>query len=233
VSAPGLRVVAAVTAACLALPAALLAREPAKQGPAATSAVVRIATGEQQAGISVASTRISTSTAAPARRSVEASASATVAVTMGDYFYRPRDATVSAGDSVTWTNKGKVPEGHTATGQGFDSGILQEGETYTHRFDTEGTFDYVCTLHPNMRGTVTVTGSTPTGGGGGGGGEGSGTGSEDGGSTTSDGSGGVPAGQSGGDGGSLPTTGLDLILLAEIGMLLLAAGALLRKLLRA
>src|SRR6185503_18688190 len=84
--------------------------------------------------------------------------------TIGDFFFRPQDVTVNAGASITWSNDGTVPEGHTVTGDGFDSGVLKHGDTYSHTFDKAGTFDYVCTLHPNMRGTITVTDSTPTGG---------------------------------------------------------------------
>jgi plastocyanin len=192
--------------------------------------MTRIATGHSpDSTVSVA--RASISTAGPEGGSeAEATSSATISVEMGDYFFRPRDVAISAGDTVSWVNEGTVPEGHTATGDGFDSGVLEEGETYTHAFETAGTFDYVCTLHPAMRGTVTVTGSAS---GGGGGGDESGEASGGGGSTTPTGgnSGGVPSGSSGG--GPLASTGLNLILIAEIGMCLLAGGLLARRLIRA
>src|SRR3954447_14992936 len=160
----------------------------------------------------------------------QASASAGAAVTIGDFFFRPQDISVPVGGSVTWTNDGTVPEGHTVTGDGFDSGVLKHGESYSRVFATVGSFDYVCTLHPNMRGTVTVTaqgsGDNQTGGGG--------TAAQSGGA-----SGGVvpstaqttPATASAGEsGGSLAHTGLNLILLAEIAGCFIATGLLIQRL---
>jgi hypothetical protein len=56
---------------------------------------------------------------------------------------------------VTWTNLDGA--GHTATGAGFDSGVLRQNGVFTHTFATPGSFDYHCDIHPSMRGTVTVT----------------------------------------------------------------------------
>jgi plastocyanin len=41
-------------------------------------------------------------------------------------------------------------------GDDFQSEIISEG-SFTHTFDEPGTYDYACTLHPNMRGTIEVT----------------------------------------------------------------------------
>jgi plastocyanin len=38
----------------------------------------------------------------------------------------------------------------------FDSSYLAAGKTFDHRFDTAGTYDYYCTLHPHMTGTIIV-----------------------------------------------------------------------------
>lgn len=229
----GLRptVAAAALVAALVAPAALLASGPDRAGPAA--ATTRIATGPPAPAVSVSTTSISTGRAAGGGDAT-ARSSATISVVMGDYFYRPRDAAISAGDTVSWVNEGTVPEGHTATGDGFDSGVLEEGETYSHTFETAGTFDYVCTLHPAMKGTVTVTGSASSDGDGGGGGGGSGGGFDGDGSTTpAQGSSGGVSGAGSSTGGPLASTGLNLILIAEIGMCLLAGGLLARKLIRA
>ena len=50
----------------------------------------------------------------------------------------------------------------TADDGSFDSGVLNPGDSYTVAFDGQGTVTYHCTIHPEMRGSVTV------GGGGGG-----------------------------------------------------------------
>jgi hypothetical protein len=61
----------------------------------------------------------------------------------------------------------------TSPGAAFDSGIVlkQARDSYSHTFDTAGTFAYFCAVHPDtMRGTVTVL-SSGEGGATGGGGE--------------------------------------------------------------
>jgi plastocyanin len=78
-------------------------------------------------------------------------------VTMEGIAFKPAEVTVSVGDTVTWTNDDSV--GHDVTADDFESGEpggLASGDTFEHTFDTAGTFDYVCTVHPGMEGTVKV-----------------------------------------------------------------------------
>ena len=78
-------------------------------------------------------------------------------VVMEGIKFNPASVTVSPGDAVTWTNEDNV--GHDVTGDGFksgDPGALQNGDTFKHTFDKAGTFDYVCTVHPGMEGSVKV-----------------------------------------------------------------------------
>jgi plastocyanin len=78
-------------------------------------------------------------------------------VTMEGIKFNPASVTVKAGDTVTWTNKDSV--GHDVTGDNFksgDPGGMQNGDTFAQTFDKKGTFDYVCTVHPGMEGSVTV-----------------------------------------------------------------------------
>jgi plastocyanin len=77
-------------------------------------------------------------------------------VVIEDLAFEPGTLTVEAGDTVTWVwNDGAIE--HDVSGDGFESEVLSEG-TFRHRFDEPGTYDYVCTLHPNMTGTIEVTG---------------------------------------------------------------------------
>jgi plastocyanin len=77
-------------------------------------------------------------------------------------FYDPSTATIQPRTTVTWTNKDDTL--HTVTsgrpggtsGKDFDSGYLGAGSLFQHTFDTPGTFDYWCTLHPHMSGQVVV-----------------------------------------------------------------------------
>lgn len=66
----------------------------------------------------------------------------------------PGSTTVKRGTEVTWTNNDVTR--HTVTGTGFDSGWLEPGASYTHRFNTVGSFDYRCSIHPVMQGTINV-----------------------------------------------------------------------------
>jgi LPXTG-motif cell wall-anchored protein len=186
----------------------------------------------------------------PARKG--AAISATRTVTIGDNFYDPDALTIGLGDTVTWINSGTVPEGHTVTGSAFDSGVIEEGGSFSQRFASAGVFDYICELHDDMTGTVVVRGpasgsgdpdpgdgggggaGTSGDGGGGGGGEtgGGGAGSGDG-----DGGGGASVSESdavagddaAGSNSSLPATGADLLPPALVGLMLLCAGLLLRR----
>ena len=79
---------------------------------------------------------------------------ATVAIAFA--LFGPPQATVLAGDTVTWTNN--AVRKHTVDGltEPFDSPELFLGDSYSHEFDTPGAFAYYCRLHPFMRGEVDV-----------------------------------------------------------------------------
>jgi plastocyanin len=125
----------------------------------------------------------------------------TVNATIGDYFFDPTTLTVRPGDTVIWTNDGTVKEGHTVTDKNgaFDSGVLKNGDTYSHTFDTAGTFNLFCSLHPKMKQTVLVEAASSGGGGGGTGGTGGGS---NGGGSGGGGAGSGGGGSGGGGGGS-------------------------------
>jgi plastocyanin len=78
-------------------------------------------------------------------------------VTMEGTAFNPAEITIKAGDTVTWTNEDSF--GHDVTGDDFksgDAGGIGNGDTFEHTFDQAGTFDYVCTVHPGMEGSVKV-----------------------------------------------------------------------------
>lgn len=77
-----------------------------------------------------------------------------VPVTIQNFAFNPRSITVKVGDTVTWTNKDSTT--HTVTGTGFVSGELAPGETYSHRFNAAGTYQYICSIHATMEGIVVV-----------------------------------------------------------------------------
>ena len=63
---------------------------------------------------------------------------------------------VTVGTTVTWTNADDVGHTVTAADKSFDSATLDTGQTFTHKFLALGKHDYTCTIHPFMKGTITV-----------------------------------------------------------------------------
>ncbi len=76
-------------------------------------------------------------------------------VAIEDLAFSPETLAVEAGDTVTWVWKDGAID-HDVSRHDFESEAMSEG-TFRHRFDEPGTYDYVCTLHPNMTGTIEVT----------------------------------------------------------------------------
>jgi plastocyanin len=75
-------------------------------------------------------------------------------VNVGDNTFTPADLKVAAGEKVTFENGGAIA--HTVTGDGFDSGSIAPGDTFTLTADKTGKLSYVCTFHPGMQGTLQV-----------------------------------------------------------------------------
>jgi plastocyanin len=70
--------------------------------------------------------------------------------------FSPAAIEVPAGTEVTWSfQDGPVP--HNVEGDGWESGDPQRSGTFRRTFDQPGTYDYACTLHPQMTGRVVVT----------------------------------------------------------------------------
>ena len=77
-------------------------------------------------------------------------------VEMDDNVFRPSTVRVLQGGTVTWTNEGSVQHNTTSIATGWASANLNPNGTFTQPFPTAGTFNYRCTLHPGMNGTVVV-----------------------------------------------------------------------------
>ena len=86
--------------------------------------------------------------------SLEMARGATHAVAIADFAFSPATLTITAGDTVTWTNEDAVAHTATGTNAGFDSGDLEQGESFSLTFTTPGTYDYLCTPHPSMTGQI-------------------------------------------------------------------------------
>ena len=79
-----------------------------------------------------------------------------------DSCFIPSTVVITVGGTVTWDNTDNAAHtsssGTAADGPDgvFDSSLIMAGGSYSHTFDTAGTFDYFCMVHPWMQGTVIV-----------------------------------------------------------------------------
>jgi plastocyanin len=156
----------------------------------------------------------------------QARKSASASVTMGDFFFSPTSVSVAVGDTVTWRNTGQAPHNAVADDGSFKTPDLNNGQSASHTFRQAGSFSYLCTIHPQMTGTVRVLSSGGSGGGGGGGGDAAGSASS--GSAPSEASA-AASPDAAGDANTLPMTGMAAGGLAMVGFALLALGLIVRQ----
>ena len=76
-----------------------------------------------------------------------------------DNAFSPLTRTIATGATLRWTNGGNLPHTVTARDSSFDSGFLSPGGSFQRTFVSPGVFDYFCTIHPGMKGVITVVGS--------------------------------------------------------------------------
>jgi plastocyanin len=92
------------------------------------------------------------------------------AETKGSAAFNPNPLTVTlaSGGSVSWRNDDRqarddygggngTPHNITANDLSFISGSMAPGGTFRHTFSVAGNYEYHCSIHPTMRGTVTVS----------------------------------------------------------------------------
>jgi plastocyanin len=75
---------------------------------------------------------------------------------LGNRAYSPDELDVPVGTAVTWMNTDSIAHTSTSNGAGWDSGIVAPGGAFSFTFQTAGTFQYHCAIHPGMTGTVVV-----------------------------------------------------------------------------
>lgn len=72
-------------------------------------------------------------------------------------FYSPANFTAKVGQTVTWVNKDSSAHTVTSTTNLFDSGNMNAGASYSYTFTKAGVYQYTCSYHSWMKGTITVT----------------------------------------------------------------------------
>lgn len=86
----------------------------------------------------------------------EAQAATDAAVTIDTFRFQPDPLTVDRGQAVTWSNNDAIAHTVTHNGGDFDMELADKGTTASHTFSEAGTFEYTCTRHPGMAGSVIV-----------------------------------------------------------------------------
>lgn len=78
-------------------------------------------------------------------------------ITIADFAFTGATS-VAVGEPLTVRNEDTVSHTWTSADGQFDSGSLAQGATFEHAFDEAGSYDYFCSVHPDMTGTITVEG---------------------------------------------------------------------------
>lgn len=78
------------------------------------------------------------------------------AVSISGLQYSPASLSLSAGDTVVWTNNDDRDHTVVAADGAFRSGVIRQGETFSFTFARPGKFTYGCQFHPRMKGVVIV-----------------------------------------------------------------------------
>jgi len=75
-----------------------------------------------------------------------------------NFGFEPEALTIAAGTAVTWVNQDEEPHNIVELGKPrlFRSQGLDGGEKYSFVFDKPGTYEYICSIHPHMHGTIVV-----------------------------------------------------------------------------
>lgn len=79
-------------------------------------------------------------------------------VAIAEFLFGPEKVSVKAGQTITWTNIDDSPHQVTVQGEStLRTPVVLKGQSTALRFDHEGTYGYICGLHPGMKGEIVVT----------------------------------------------------------------------------
>jgi len=81
----------------------------------------------------------------------------TTSVSIAGFAFATNPITITAGDTVTWTNNDVAVHDVSDKGGAWTSGVMNQGDSFSFTFPEPGTYSYTCRLHPWMNGTVVVS----------------------------------------------------------------------------
>ena len=85
-----------------------------------------------------------------------AGAGPVASVSMDHNTFIPAEITVAPGTTVTWVNNEAMPHTVVDSNKGFRSKTLVKDASFSFTFATAGDYNYLCSIHPNMKGKVIV-----------------------------------------------------------------------------
>ncbi|HEY1361082.1 MAG TPA: cupredoxin family copper-binding protein [Xanthobacteraceae bacterium] len=89
-----------------------------------------------------------------------AAQAAELEVRIDNFTFAPQRLTLKAGTRVTWTNEDDIPHTVASSARLFKSRALDTDDKFSFTFTTPGTYEYFCSLHPHMTGTIVVEAAT-------------------------------------------------------------------------
>ena len=79
-----------------------------------------------------------------------------VAIAIDNFKFGVVSIEITAGTTVTWTNRDDVPHTVVSSTKVFKSPPLDTGQAFSYTFKSAGTFEYYCSMHPRMTGKIVV-----------------------------------------------------------------------------
>jgi len=74
-----------------------------------------------------------------------------------DFAFNPQTITVKSGQRITWINRDEEPHTVVSVGKKFPrSSGLDTDQEYSVIAGAPGTYEYFCSVHPKMTGTIVV-----------------------------------------------------------------------------
>ena len=93
-----------------------------------------------------------------AETETEASGGDEITVTMKDFAFDPQEVEAKVGQKITWVNEDDAPHNAVAQNGGdLKTSTFEKGGSDSYTLDEPGTIEYICTVHPQMKGTIEVT----------------------------------------------------------------------------
>jgi plastocyanin len=77
-------------------------------------------------------------------------------ISIRDFSFAPTSTTVAVGTTVRWKNLDGEPHTVHSVDTSFRSNALDQNDSFEFKFDKPGTYRYVCSIHPQMVGTIVV-----------------------------------------------------------------------------